>query len=99
MGHLDLVVDADRLAAICQRYGISRLDVFGSCGRNEAGSASDIDLLYELSPGARLGWRIEDLVDELSELIGRRVDLVSKKSLNERLREKVLAEAHSLYAA
>lgn len=95
----DLAVDATKLQAICDRYGVARLEVFGSAGRGDAGADSDLDILYELAPGARLGWDIEQLADELTELFGRRVDLVSRQGLHERLREQVLAEARLLYAA
>ena len=94
-----LEVDAERIAEICGRYGIARLDVFGSVGRGEATPDSDIDVLYELAPGARLGWSIELLADELAGVLGRPVDLVSRRALHERLRDAVLAEARVLYAA
>ncbi|MGQ0804188.1 MAG: nucleotidyltransferase family protein [Actinomycetota bacterium] len=94
-----LDIDANKLRELCDRYGVSRLEVFGSVGRGEADAQSDVDVLYELAPGARLGWNIETLADELSELLGRRVDLVSRNALHERLRDRVLAEARLLYAA
>jgi hypothetical protein len=56
-------VDSGVLRDICDRYGIARLDVFGSVSRGDAAAGSDIDVLYELRPGARLGWEIEDLAD------------------------------------
>lgn len=92
-------LDKEALTAVCRRYGVARLEVFGSVGRDDARPDSDIDVLYELAPEARLGWRIEDLADELSATLGRRVDLVSRNALHERLREKVLSEARLLYAA
>lgn len=94
-----LVVDAERLREVCSRYGVSRLEVFGSVSRGEASADSDVDILYELAPEARLGWDIEKLAGELSELLGRRVDLVSRGALHERLRDEVLTEARVLYAA
>ena len=94
-----VTVDDARLAAVCARYGVARLMVFGSVARGTAKLSSDVDVLYELQPGRRLGWEIEDLTDELSELLGRRVDLLSRTSLHERLRATVLAEAQPLYAA
>jgi predicted nucleotidyltransferase len=94
-----LEVDLDRIAEICQRYGVARLEVFGSVGRGDARPDSDVDIHYELAPGARLGWEVEDLTDERSEVLGRPVDLVSRRALHERLREAVLAEARLLYAA
>ena len=94
-----LAVDAERLREVCGRYGISRLEVFGSVSRGEGSAESDVDILYELAPEARLGWDIEKLAGELSELLGRPVDLVSRAALHERLRDEVLAEARLLYAA
>ena len=94
-----VTVDEARLAAVCARYGVARLMILGSVARGTAEPSSDVDVLYELQPGRRLGWEIEDLSDELSELFGRPVDLVSRAALHERLRAAVLAEAQPLYAA
>jgi predicted nucleotidyltransferase len=58
------------------RYGIGKLEIFGSQTCRTAGQDSDIDLLYTLRRG-RLGCEIEQLADELSELFGHRVDLVA----------------------
>ncbi len=92
-------VDRGHLEELCRRYGVARIDVFGSVARGEDREGSDIDLLYELRPGARLGWDIETLSDELADLRGRPVDLVSRRALHPRLRDRVLAEARTLYAA
>lgn len=92
-------VDPNQLREVCERYGVVRLDVFGSVSRGDSRSDSDVDLLYSLSPDARLGWGIEDLADELAIVLGRPVDLVSRRGLNERLRDQVLTEAQPLYAA
>src|SRR5690348_9738107 len=54
-------VDEARLAAICDKYGIAELKVFGSRARGQAAPDSDIDILYTLRPGQRLGWEIEQL--------------------------------------
>jgi predicted nucleotidyltransferase len=95
-GHL---VDRARLAEICARYGVAELYVFGSAARGEAGDASDVDVLYVLAPGSRLGFAVNQLEDELVELFGRPVDLIAKKALHPRLRATVLAEAQLLHAA
>ncbi len=94
-----LIVDTAALDAVCRRYGIASLTVFGSVARGEDGPGSDIDLLYELRPGARLGWEIEDLSDELAALFGRPVDLVSRRAVHPLLRDAVLADERPLYAA
>ena len=92
-------VDPTRLAEICQRYGVAELAVFGSAVRDEVTEASDVDVLYVLAPGTRLGFGINRLEDELSELFGRPVDLVAKKALHRLLRDDVTAQARTLYAA
>lgn len=95
----DTTVDDDMLREICSRYGIARLEVFGSVARGQQTSGSDIDVLYELRAGVQLGWEIEDLNQELADLFGREVELVSKRSLHPLLRDGVLAESRPLYAA
>ncbi|MFP5345977.1 MAG: nucleotidyltransferase family protein [Actinomycetes bacterium] len=74
-----VTVDEARLAEVCSRYGIARLRVFGSVARGTATPDSDMDVLYELKPGHRLGWEIEQLADELAAVFGRPVDLVSRR--------------------
>jgi len=91
--------DRARLAAICQRFGISELAVFGSVARGNNRPESDIDLLFELAPDARLGFAISSLQSELEQLFCRPVDLLSKDSIHRLIRDEVLAEAKVLYAA
>ncbi len=95
----DLRIDASRLAELCRRYGISRLEVFGSVARGEQRPDSDVDLLYTLEGGRALGWEVEDLVESLTEVFHRPVDLVSRRSLHPMIRDRVMAEAETLYAA
>ena len=92
-------VDERRLAVICDRYGIAKLEIFGSQARGTAGPDSDIDVLYTLRSGRQLGWEIEQLADELSDLFGSRVDLISVRALHPLLQPSVLAEARPVYAA
>jgi predicted nucleotidyltransferase len=100
MGNVvELRIDPARLREVCERYGVVRLDVFGSVGRGDARPDSDVDLLCSLAPDKRLGWAIEDLTSDLAALFGRPVDLVSRRALNQRIRNRVLAEAQTLYAA
>lgn len=94
-----LDVDRVRLDALCRRFGVARLDVFGSVARGEAGPGSDVDLLYELAQGRSLGWEIEDLSQDLADLFGRPVDLVSRRALHPLICDQVLADAEPFYAA
>jgi uncharacterized protein len=93
-------IDEARLTELCQRCHVRELSVFGSAARGELRPDSDIDLLVEFLPNAHV-----DLVDyaglmlDLSKLIGRKVDLVSKKGLKPLIRASVIKEARLLYAA
>ena len=94
-----LDIDRARLDALGRRFGIARLDVFGSVARGEDGPGSDVDLLYKLAQGRSLGWEIEDLSQDLADLFGRPVDLVSRKALHPLIRDQVLADAEPFYVA
>lgn len=92
-------VDGTRLAELCRRYGVAELAVFGSVARGEATDTSDVDLLYVLQEGAHLGFAINELEDELATLFRRPVDLVSKRALHRLIRDEVVSDARTLYAA
>ena len=64
------IVDGGRLAAVCSRYGVGRLVIFGSVARGTAGPSIDVDILYDLLPGRRLGWEIEDLTPSFPSCSG-----------------------------
>lgn len=96
---MTLTVDSERLREVCERYGVARLEVFGSVSRGEDGPESDVDLLYTLKPGARLGFAFFDLEDELVALFGRPVDLVPRDGINKYLRDAILTDAQAFYAA
>lgn len=65
------------------RYPISRLGVFGSIVRGEATPDSDVDILVEFS--APVGLEFVDLAEELEEILGHRVDLVSRDAIKPRV--------------
>ena len=94
-----LDIDRARLDVLCRRFGIARLDVFGSVARGEAGPGSDVDLLYELEQDCSLGWKAVDLSQDLADLFGRPVDLVARKALHPLIREQALADAKTFYHA
>lgn len=93
-------VGEERLSELCRRYQVRELSVFGSAARGEMRPDSDVDLLVEFLPGARI-----DLLDhaglmlDLSNLLGRKVDLVSKRALKPLIRDSILREARLVYAA
>ena len=86
--------------ALCARYQVHELAVFGSAARGEAGPDSDLDLLVLFEEDARVTlFTLIDFQTELSALFGRSVDLVPKNGLKSALRREVLADAQVLYAA
>ena len=104
MGHTlqlgDTQVDEVRLADLCQRYQVKELSLFGSAVRGEMGPGSDIDVMVEFDPEARIGiLRFESLSEDLAVLVGRKVDLVTKRGLKPWIRPHVLKEARVIDAA
>ncbi len=92
-------IDRDEIAGFCRRNHIRRLRLFGSVLRDDFGPESDVDVLVEFEPGHVVGLRIIEMERELSALFGgRKVDIVSEKYLNHRIRDRVLAEAETEYA-
>lgn len=95
-----LNVDRSALARVCARYHVTELSLFGSAARGTLRPGSDVDLLVVFEEGAVVTlFTLVDLQMELSELLGRRVDLVPKAGLKPTLKSEVLAEARILYAA
>ena len=75
-----------------EKYGVAVVGIFGSYVRGEQGRQSDIDLLAEiLRPISLL--EIVGAEIYLSEVLGRKVDLVPKRDVREELRESILKEA------
>ena len=87
------------LSAFCRRHSIRRLALFGSVLRDDFGPQSDVDVLVEFEPGARVGLRFFTIEEELTALLGRRVDLNTPAFLSSAFRQEVLAEAEDLYVA
>ena len=93
-------VSEQKIAAFCRRHGIKRFAFFGSILRDDFGPGSDIDVLVEFDPDARVGlFRLMHIQSELSRLLGRKVDLNTPGFLSDRFREQVLREAEDQYVA
>jgi hypothetical protein len=97
-------VSRQELAALCRKWRITRLALFGSALAGQLRSDSDVDLLADFEPGER--WSLMDLVRaeaEFAGLFGRRVDLVDRAGLerspNWIRREAILQTAEVIYAA
>lgn len=88
------------IAGFCRRHHIKRLAFFGSVLRDDFRADSDVDVLVEFEQGYVPGLAFVSIERELSTLLhGRRVDLVTPKFLNARIRDRVLREAEPVYVA
>lgn len=98
----DLRLDVTALARLCQRYGVERLEVFGSFARGDARPDSDLDLLVSLRPGAAPGMDFLQLALDLEDLAGRRIDLLERPVVEREVarpifRREVLRHIRTLY--
>ncbi len=93
-------IQKDRIAEFCKRNHIRRLSFFGSVLRGDFGPSSDVDVLVEFEPGARVGLiRLSGLELELGHIIGRKVDLNTPGFLSKYYRDQILGEAEVQYVA
>jgi predicted nucleotidyltransferase len=91
-------VDQIKIAEFCREHHIQRLSLFGSVLRGDFGPDSDVDVLVEFEPGHVPGLDFFAMEIELSELLGRKVDLNTPGFLSPLFRGKVLTEAEVQYA-
>ena len=87
----------ERIDEFCRRHHIRRLAFFGSVLRDDFTASSDVDVLVEFEPGMTPGFAFFSMEEELSRILGRRVDLNTPNSLSKYFRDEVLAEAEELY--
>ena len=92
-------IPKDKLAEFCRQNHILKLSLFGSVLTDFFGPSSDIDVLVEFDPEHVPGFALIRIQDELSAMLdGRKVDLVTTKFLNRRIRKQVESEARIQYA-
>ena len=92
-------IPIDLLTEFCRSHRIRRLALFGSILRDDFRPDSDLDVLVEFEPGARTGFAFFGMQEELSEMLGRKVDLNTPQCLSKYFRDEVLEDAQVVYAA
>src|SRR5574340_21419 len=92
-------IDHEKIAEFCRRHHIRRLSLFGSVLRDDFTPESDVDVLVEFEPGHVPGLAFFAMERELSQLIGRSVDLNTPGFLSDYFRREVLEEAEVQYVA
>lgn len=100
---LGLAIDAGRLADLCRRYHVAKLELFGSRAKGTARPDSDVDLLVTFEDGQTPGFAFVSLCDELESLFGRAVDVLTRECVesdfNPYRRKGILEKTEALYAA
>ena len=91
-----VTIDKERLTELCKKHGVAVLKIFGSAARGDEGPDSDIDLLIEFRDRKGL-LALVGLEIELSEALGRKVDLVTEASLSPYIRDRILSSASVIY--
>lgn len=95
-----IALDREAIAAYCRRHGIVKLALFGSVIRHDFRADSDVDVLVWFAPDRRVTFLdMAEMEEELSRLLGRRVDLRTPRELSHYFRDRVLAHAEVQYAA
>ena len=95
----NVTIPKDEIARFCRQHHIRKLILFGSVLRDDFRPDSDIDVLVEFEPGTRVGLRFFTMERELSELLGRKVDLNTAGFLGAEILQDVLAEGEVQYDA
>jgi predicted nucleotidyltransferase len=86
------VLSNRQILEIAHRHGVTRVRVFGSMARGDAGPDSDVDLLVDVGPNPS-PWFPGGLVADLEQLLGRQVQVITERGLDDLLRDRVLQEA------
>lgn len=99
-----LPIDAEKLRNFCRKWSITELAVFGSVLRDDFGPDSDIDFLATFDPESTSSLlRRREMQDELAGIVGRPVDLVSRRGIemskNPLRRREILSTAETVYVA
>jgi len=99
MGNVQtLPISQPAIAEFCERHHIRKLSLFGSVLRDDFRPDSDVDVLVEFEPGHTPDFfRYVDMQDELTEMLGRTVDLNTAGFLSRHFRQKVLKTAQVIY--
>jgi predicted nucleotidyltransferase len=91
-------IPQEKLAEFCRRRHIKKLSLFGSVLRDDFGPDSDVDVLVEFETGHTPGFAIIDMENELSGMVGRKVDMRTPNDLSRYFRDRVVRESRVEYA-
>ena len=94
----ELQFDIKKLIELCRQSGVVQIAIFGSMARGEANQQSDIDLVVKFSKPISL-LRVTALERQLSEALGRKVDLLTEAAISPYLQERIKRNLKVIYEA
>lgn len=97
---IPIEIPQDKIVDYCRRFHVSRLALFGSVLGSDFDSDSDVDVLVTFKPDARVGFLMLSCMQrELSQILGRSVDLVPETGLKSLIRDEVISNSQVVYEA
>jgi hypothetical protein len=99
VGRAKIAIPQEKVEAFCRRHHVRRLSLFGSVLREDFRPESDVDVLVEFEPGSAPGLAFFGMEEELSGILGRKVDLNTPGFLSPHFREEALNSAEETYVA
>ena len=97
MTTINIDIPQEKITNFCRQRRIRKLSLFGSALRNDFSAESDVDVLVEFEPGHSPGLAFFGMQRDLSELMGRQVDLNTANDLDQSFRQVVLDESQVVY--
>lgn len=87
-----------KISPILLKYGVTRVSIFGSVARGKDGPESDVDLLIKTDRLPFGIWGFVGLKQDLEQVLGRKVDVISEDALNPKLAKKIQKDLIQIYA-
>lgn len=98
MNQPQISIPKDKIAEFCKAHYITNLALFGSVLTDRFSETSDVDVLVEFDPAHIPGFfSLVEMEDQLTTIVGRKIDLRTPKDLSRYFREDVLKQAYHLY--
>jgi predicted nucleotidyltransferase len=94
-----LEISKEKIPEFCRKHHIRKLALFGSVLREDFRPESDVDVLVEFEPGHVPGLAFFSMEEELSEILGHKVELHTPQFLSRYFRDRVMADAEIQYVA
>jgi len=94
-------IDQERITEFCRKWMVAEFSLFGSVLREDFGPESDVDVAVTLAPEAHWSlYKWVDMIEELQEIFGRKVDLVEQTAIrNPYRRHEIATTKQILYVA